>query len=79
MRVRRSLTLTERPYATASADRRMWYGYSAYQPQNLAMVLTIFKVAHNYCLPDKKDETPAMRMGLAKGPVALEDIIYFQP
>ncbi|NNM65102.1 MAG: hypothetical protein HKL99_10890 [Burkholderiales bacterium] len=77
MRVRRSLTLAERPYATASSDRRMWHGYSAYQPRNLAMVLTIFKVAHNYCLVDDSGETPAMRLGLAKGPVALEDVLYF--
>jgi len=77
MRVRRSLTLAERPYATASSDRRMWHGYSAYQPRNLAKVLTIFKVAHNYCLKDSKGKTPAMKLGLAKGPVALEDILYF--
>ena len=48
--------LAERPYASASSDRRMWYGYSACQPQNLAMVLTISGVAH-YCLPDKEGKT----------------------
>lgn len=77
MQVRRRLSLAERPYATASSDRRMWHGYSAYQPQNLAKVLTIFKVAYNYCLPDAKGKTPAMKLGLAKGLVALEDILYF--
>lgn len=77
MQVRRRLSLAERPYATASSDRRMWHGYSAYQPQNLAKVLTIFKVAYNYCLPDAKGQTPAMKLGLAKGVVALEDILYF--
>lgn len=41
------------------------------------MVLTIFKVAHNYCLPDSKGKMPAMKLGLAKGPVALEDILHF--
>lgn len=77
MQVRRRLSLAERPYATASSDRRMWHGYSAYQPQNLAKVLTIFKVAYNYCLPDAKGKTPAMKLGLAKGVVALEDVLYF--
>ena len=77
MQVRRRLSLAERPYATASSDRRMWHGYSAYQPQNFAKVLTIFKVAYNYCLPDAKGKTPAMQLGLAKGVVALEDILYF--
>jgi transposase-like protein len=79
MQVRRRLTLAERPYATASSDRRMWHGYSAYQPKNLAMVLAIFRVAYNYCLVDSKGKTPAMRMGLAKAPIALEDILYFTP
>lgn len=77
MQIRRRLSLAERPYATASSDRRMWHGYSAYQPKNLAMVLTIFKVAYNYCLTDSKGQTPAMKLGLAKGPVALEDVLYF--
>lgn len=77
MQVRRSVRLAERPISSASSDGRTWHGYAAYQPQNLAMVLTIFKVAYNYCLPDAKGSTPAMKMGLAKGPVALEDIIYF--
>lgn len=79
MQVRRRLSLAERGYATASSDRRMWHGYSACQPKNLAIFLTIFKVACNYRLPDKKGITPAMRLGLAKGPVALEDIVYFSP
>ncbi len=79
MQVRRRLTLAERPYATASSDGRRWHGYSAYQPKNLAMVLAIFRVAYNYCLVDSKGKTPAMRLGLAKAPVALEDILYFAP
>lgn len=79
MQVRRSVRLAERPIASASSDRRMWHGYAAYQPRNLAMVLTLFKVAYNYCLTDSKGQTPAMKLGLAKGPVALEDIIYFSP
>lgn len=57
----------------------MWHGYSAYQPKNLAMVLAIFRVVYNYCLVDSKGKTPAMRLGLAKAPVALEDILYFAP
>lgn len=79
MQVRRRLTLAERPYATASSDRRMWHGYSAYQPKNLAMVLSVFRVAYNYCLTDSKGVTPAMKLGLAKAPIGLEDVLYFVP
>jgi hypothetical protein len=35
------------------------------------MVLTIFTVAYNYCLPDANGSTPAMKLGLPKGPLAL--------
>jgi hypothetical protein len=77
MQVRRSVRLAERPIASASTDRRMWHGYAAYQPRNLAMVLTIYKVAFNYCLTDAKRQSPAMKMGLAKAPIGLEDIVYF--
>ncbi len=41
------------------------------------MGLAIFRVAYNYCLPDSKGKTTAMKLGLAKAPVSLEDILYF--
>lgn len=62
---------------TAGKGKPQSASYSAYQPQNLAKALTIFKVAYNHCLPDAKGQTPAMKLELAKGVVALEDILYF--
>jgi len=41
-------------------------------------ILDIFRVYYNYCLAGKNKQTPAMRIGLAKGVVPLEDIIYFE-
>jgi transposase-like protein len=79
MQVRRRLSLAERPIGSASAARRTWYGYSAYQPANLARVLDIFRVFYNYCQPGEDGKTPATRLGLARGPVAPEDILYFVP
>jgi len=59
---------------------RKWYGYNAYRPDNLAKILDIFRVFYNYCLVGKKDKkTPAMRLGLSRGPVAPEDLLYFEP
>ena len=52
-------------------------GYSAYNPESIVRLLGIFRVFYNYCLPGKDKKTPAMRIGLAKGPVSLEDIIYY--
>lgn len=77
MLVRRRLSILERPIATASAARRTWYGYSAYNPGTIVKLLGIFRVFYNYCLVGEDGGTPAMRLGLAKGKVSLEDIIYF--
>lgn len=78
MQVRRRLSLVERPIGTPSKAGRTWYGYSAYQPENVQKMLEIFRVYYNYCLPGKDKLTPAMRIGLAQTVVAPEDILYFQ-
>jgi transposase-like protein len=77
MQARRRLSLAERSITTASSERRTWYGYSAYNPENLTKTLEIFRVFYNYCKTGKDKQTPAMRLGLAKAPIALEDILYF--
>lgn len=79
MQVRRRLSLLERPIATASNNRRLWHGYSAYNPRSIVKLLEMFRVFYNYVLVGMDKQTPAMRLGLAKGRVSLEDIVYFQP
>ncbi len=79
MQVRRRLSLLERPIATASNERRVWHGYSAYNPRSIVKLLEMFRVFYNYVLVGRDKQTPAMRLGLAKGRVRLEDVIYFQP
>ena len=79
MQVRRRLSLLERPIATASNNRRVWHGYSAYNPRSIVKLLEMFRVFYNYVLVGMDKQTPAMRLGLAKGRVSLEDIVYFQP
>jgi hypothetical protein len=41
-------------------------------------MLGIFRVFYNYCLVGQDGKTPAMHLGLAKGKVSMEDIIYFK-
>lgn len=79
MRARRMLSLAERPIASASAAGRTWYGYSPYNPAHLARLLEIFRVHYNYCVKGQDGKTPAMRLGLARGPVAIEKILAFDP
>lgn len=79
MQVRRALTIAERGIASASADRRLWFGKNAYNPAVLVKLMEIFRTYFNYCEVGADKRTPAMRMGLAKGPISPEDIIYYQP
>lgn len=79
MQVRRALTMAERGVVSASSDRRLWFGKNAYNPAVLVKLLEVFRAYFNYCEVDQDKKTPAMRMGLARGPVAPEDILYFEP
>lgn len=77
MQVRRRLSILERPIQTASAQRRTWYGYSPYNPEVVEKLLAIFRVFYNYVVVGEDKKTPAMRLGLAKAPIDIEDILYY--
>ncbi|MGH8806514.1 MAG: transposase [Noviherbaspirillum sp.] len=79
MQIRRGITMAERGVISASSDRRLWFGKNAYDPDHLARLLEIYRVYFNYCAVGEDKKTPAMRLGLARGPVASEDILYFTP
>jgi transposase-like protein len=72
--VRRRIRLLERPMTTVGD--RVWSGYSPYNPQIVQKMLNILRVYHNYCLPGNDKLTPAFKLGLAKGVVRLDDILY---
>jgi hypothetical protein len=56
-----------------------WHGCNAYNPAMIVKMLDIFRVFYNYVEKGEDKKTPAMRMGLAKGPVEMEKIIYYTP
>jgi hypothetical protein len=72
---RASLSLAERAIPSAGNHGRIWNGYAAYRAGNLIQVLEIFRVHYNFCQCGGDKMTPAMRFGLARGPVAVEDIL----
>lgn len=78
MQVRRRLSILERPIATANSARRAWHGYAAYSPKVAQQVLQIFRTYYNYVLVGEGGKTPAMRLGLADGPIAL-DVLSSMP
>ena len=77
MQLRRRLSLLERPIATSSASYRTWHGYSPYNPEIVVKLLGIFRVFYNYVAVGEDKKTPAMRLGLAQGPIKIEDLLYF--
>jgi hypothetical protein len=55
-----------------------WHINAPYNPIYLVKVLEIFRVWNNFIGPPKsKKPTPAQRLGLTKGKVRYEDIVYF--
>ena len=76
MQARRRISLLERPISTPSSLGRRWHGYSPYNPGIIIKILDIFRVFYNFVEAGKDKETLAMRIGLAKGKVDMEDIIY---
>ena len=77
MNTRRAVGLLERSFSSGSNASRNWNGYSAYNPAMLTKMADIYRVYYNYVNKNDKGETPAMRLGLAKGPVAIEKVVYF--
>ena len=73
---RRRLRLVERPLKT-SGGTNQWNGYSAYNPQKTQQLLNIFRAYYNFCMVGQDGKTPAMRIGMSKSKVNVEDILYF--
>ncbi len=78
-KLRRRVSMFERPFQSGSNRHRIWNGYSPYNPAMYQKMGDIYRVFYNYCdVSSKYKKTPAMRLGLAKGPVDIEKIIYFE-
>lgn len=76
MQIRRLLMALERPIHTPSNDGRVWRGYGPYDPGRIQQLLDIYRAFHNFVKVGGDGKTPAMRLGLARGPVRIEDILY---
>ena len=75
MQGRRRLKMAERPIATASRARRIWHGYSPYDPSMLAKALDIYRVYYNFVKPGEDKRTPAQRLGLCDVAASVDEII----
>ncbi|WP_245502761.1 hypothetical protein [Rhizobium ruizarguesonis] len=78
MQVRRSIAGLERAPSYPRRASRKWYLYGFYSPDMVEKTLVIFRTYFNFIAKGKDGKTPAMRIGLAKGPVRFEDVLYFE-
>ncbi|UEX77991.1 IS1 family transposase [Sediminicurvatus halobius] len=76
-RARRRLSPLERGVPTAAGNRRIWTGRAPYNPKMIIKLLELLRVYVNYCeAPNRnRGNTPAMDLGLARGPVELRKIL----
>ena len=77
MQIRRRLTLWERGIHSQCNAGRVWNGYAHDNQKQIGKMLTILRACRNFILPGEDKKTPAERLGLAKGPVQYEDVLYF--
>lgn len=76
--VRSRVSCLQHSSTSQSNTGRRWYGKQPYNPALVQKLLDMLRVYHNYCLIGEKDKkTPAMRIGLARAPIGVEDILNF--
>jgi hypothetical protein len=73
----------ERPFPSGTNSRKIWYANAPYNPEMYQKLADIYRIYYNYCKAFKKKvngkkETPATKLGLAKGVVEVDKIIYFK-
>lgn len=77
--IRTRLNPLDRPKKSKSNQNRIWSGYQPYNPALVQKLLDIFRVYYNFYLKSKVDKkTAAMRLGLAKGAIAIDEIVNFK-
>lgn len=74
--VRRRISGLERGIPTASKDRQIWHGQHFYRADMVRKTTEILRTFKNYNYAPKGD-TPAMRLGAAKGTIQWRDIVNY--
>ncbi len=77
--IRTRLNPLSRPTKSMSNQGRSYLRYQLYKPGIAQQLLDVFRVYHNYHLKSDDDKkTPAIRLGLMRAPISIDDIINFR-
>lgn len=77
MQIRRGIAGLERAPSYPRRASRKWYLYGFYSPEMVEKALVIYRTYFNFIAKGQDGKTPAMRIGLAKGAIRFEDVLYF--
>jgi hypothetical protein len=73
-RVRSNLRFAARPGISHGSSGQSWDRYYLYRPELMVKIIEIYRFAHNWLGDRRTKETPAMRLGLAKGKIYERDL-----
>jgi hypothetical protein len=73
-KVRRNLRFASRPAHTPSGNGRAWDRHYLYKPQTMVKLVEIYRFSHNWMGARQTKETPAMKLGLARGKIYERDL-----
>jgi len=71
---RSNIKAAERPVPTPSGNGRFWDRNHLYKPEMMMKVIEIYRFHHNWMGTRKPKQTPAMKIGLAKGRIYVPDL-----
>lgn len=73
-KVRSNLRFAARPGHTPSSNGRAWDRHYLYKPATMEKIIEIYRFTHNWIGGHSAKETPAMKLGLAKGKIYPRDL-----
>lgn len=73
-KIRSNLKFAERPSHTPSANGRAWHRHYLYNPETMVKIVDIYRFTHNWMGKRTTKETPAMKLGLARGKVNAKEL-----
>ncbi len=74
-RFRSNVRFASRPQVSTGGHGRTWGRHHLYDPSVLAKLVDIYRFYHNWMEPGADKETPALRIGLARGRVYERDLL----
>lgn len=74
-KLRSNVRFAARPAISSGSVKQTWDRQHLYKPAMMAKLVEIYRFHHNWCEPGADKQTPAMRLGLARGRIYERDFM----